>query len=169
MAPRRLTPPGLRHAPGAASSHYRSYLPLRKLMPIVSRRCLLGVCSDVAVPFDSARYKAAAKWAESRTKRHGRALSGSSRTQNSGLLICGFGVQVPGGAPILTWGFAAPGHFSCARFAPMFAPCLLVSSDPAIRGLSKRTRPAPDRGDAPRNRAARPPGRRRPSTARPMV
>jgi alanyl-tRNA synthetase len=38
-------------------------------------------------------------WAESRTKRHRQALSGSSRTRNSALLICGFGVQVPGGAP----------------------------------------------------------------------
>jgi hypothetical protein len=27
----------------------------------------------------------------------------------SGLLIRGFGVQVPGGAPVLTWGFTAPG------------------------------------------------------------
>jgi hypothetical protein len=31
--------------------------------------------------------------------------------QISGLLICGFGVQVPGGAPVLTWGFIVPGHF----------------------------------------------------------
>ena len=36
--------------------------------------------------------------------------------QSSGLLICGFGVQVPAGAPILTWGFTAPGHFLCVRF-----------------------------------------------------
>ena len=41
--------------------------------------------------------------------------------QSSGLLICGFGVQVPGGAPILTWGFIAPGHFLCVRFVPMVA------------------------------------------------
>jgi len=32
--------------------------------------------------------------------------------QSSGLLICGFGVQVPGGAPILTWGFTVSGHLA---------------------------------------------------------
>ena len=66
---------------------------------------LLHVCSAVAVSFDSVRYQAAAKWAESRTKRHRQALSGIRRTQNRGLLIRGFGVQVPGGAPVLTWYF----------------------------------------------------------------
>ena len=28
---------------------------------------------------------------------------GRAETQNSGLLIRGFGVRVPGGAPVLTW------------------------------------------------------------------
>jgi hypothetical protein len=28
---------------------------------------------------------------------------------SSGLLIRGFGVQVPGGAPVLTWGYTTPG------------------------------------------------------------
>ncbi len=37
----------------------------------------------------------------------------------SGLLIRGFGVQVPGGAPGLTWGFITPGHF-CAPGLPGF-------------------------------------------------
>jgi hypothetical protein len=45
------------------------------------RPCLLHVCSDVALPFDSARYQAAAKWAESWTKRHRRTLSGSGWTR----------------------------------------------------------------------------------------
>ena len=88
--------------------------------------------------------------------------------QSSGLLIRGFGVRVPGGAPVLTWGFTAPGHFLCARFVPMFAPCLHACTDPAIRGLSKTAHPAPDAGAcAPEPR--RPSGRRRPAPARPMV
>jgi hypothetical protein len=62
---------------------------------------------------------------------------------SSGLLIRGFGVQVPGGAPVLTWGFIAPGPFVCVRFVHMFAPCLLACTDPAFRGLSKTARPAP--------------------------
>ena len=41
--------------------------------------------------------------------------------QSSGLLIRGFGVQVPGGAPVLTWGFTTPGHF----FASVLSPWLL--------------------------------------------
>src|SRR6185437_1387362 len=61
--------------------------------------------------------------------------------RGSGLLIRGFGVQVPGGAPGLTWGFTTPGHFLCVRFVLMFAPCLLGRTDPAIRGLSKTAPP----------------------------
>jgi hypothetical protein len=64
----------------------------------------------------------------------------------SGLLIRGFGVRVPGGAPVLSWGFIAPGHFLRIRFVPMFAPCLLARTDPAIRALSKTARPASDAG-----------------------
>ena len=74
----------------------------------------------------------------------------------------GFGVRVPGGAPVLTWGFTAPGHFLRVRFVPMFASCLLVSSDPAIRGLSNLARLAPGPGACPRIRAAVS-GRRRPT------
>jgi hypothetical protein len=59
--------------------------------------CLLHVCSAVAVPSGSARYLASAKWAESRTKWHCQALSGSGRTRNSALLI----PLVPG--PIPWW------------------------------------------------------------------
>ena len=40
---------------------------------------------------------------------------------SSGLLICGFGVQVPGAARTLTWGFTAPGHFLCVRFVSVLA------------------------------------------------
>jgi hypothetical protein len=45
----------------------------------------------------------------------------SSIEQDVGLLICGFGVQVPGGAPVLNWGFTAPGDFLCARFVSVVA------------------------------------------------
>jgi hypothetical protein len=41
--------------------------------------------------------------------------------RGSGLLIRGFGVQVPGGAPGLTWGFITPGHF----FVPVLSAWLL--------------------------------------------
>ncbi len=71
------------------------------------------------------------------------------KRQSSRLLICGFGVQVPGGAPDppgLAWGFIAPGHFLCVRFVPMVAPWLLARTDPAIRVLSKTAYPAPDAG-----------------------
>jgi hypothetical protein len=64
------------------------------------------------------------------------ALSGSSRTRNSGLLIRGFGVQVPDGAPtgnVLTWPYTSFGCHEAARFAVMFAPRLLVSPDLVVR------------------------------------
>src|ERR1700722_42936 len=87
---------------------------------------------------------------ENGSSRHMLALFDSSSRRisehRSGLLIRRFGVQVPGGAPVPTWGFIAPGHFLCARFVPMFAPCLLGRTDPAIQDLSKTTRPAPDPG-----------------------
>jgi hypothetical protein len=66
--------------------------------------------------------------------------------QSSGLLIRRFGVQVPGGAPVLTWVSIAPGCCFRVRFVPTFAPCLLAGTDPAIRVLSKTARPAPDAG-----------------------
>ena len=50
------------------------------------------------------------------------------KSTTSRLLICGFGVQVPGGAPILTWGFTGPGPSFRARFVPILpalAPGLL--------------------------------------------
>ena len=114
------------------------------------------------------------------SSRHVLALfDSSSRRINehrSGLLIRGFGVQVPGGAPGLTWGFIAPGHFLCVRFVPMLAPCLLACTDPAIRGLSKTAHPAPDTrtgatGSAPHRPAdaAPPPSCLRPHSTRPMV
>src|SRR6266702_31808 len=45
------------------------------------------------------------------------------------LLIRGFGVQVPGGAPVLTWRFYHLFTLVDGRFRVMFAPRLLVSPD----------------------------------------
>jgi hypothetical protein len=88
--------------------------------------------------------------------------------QSSGLLIRGFGVQVPGGAPVLTWGFTAPGHF----FGSVLSPWLLRGCSRARTqqsGLVKNG-PAGTRsgGMRPRRRTSVP-GRRRPSSARPLV
>jgi hypothetical protein len=58
----------------------------------------------------------------------------------------GFGVQVPGGAPSLTWDFITSSHF-CVRFAPW----LLARTDPPIRGLSKTGRQAPGESHSPRS------------------
>src|SRR5262249_43378270 len=109
--------------------------------------CLLHVCSAVALPSDSARYEAAAEWADSRTKRYRQALPGSTRTLSSGLLIRGFGVQVPGGAPggpVLTWGYPRSGCPREARFLAMFSPRLLVSPDLVV-GVGQRARQDPYR------------------------
>jgi hypothetical protein len=91
------------------------------------------------------------------SSRHVLALFDSSLSrrieQSSGLLIRGFGVRVPGGAPVLTWGFIAPGHFFVSVLSPVVAPWLLARTDPAIRVLSKTARPAPDPGSCgPRSR-----------------
>jgi hypothetical protein len=117
------------------------------------------------------------------SSRHGLALLDSSsrriNERRSGLLIRGFGVQVPGGAPVLTWGFIAPGRFFCVRFVSMAAPWLLACTDPAIRGLSKTAqsgadaacgcrkcchpmRPAHIRGSGRRTGPGAEPGRSRP-------
>src|ERR1035441_646283 len=53
--------------------------------------------------------------------------------QSSRLLICGFGVRVPGGARILTWGFIMSRSPCEGRFWPVVAPRLLVSPDLVAR------------------------------------
>src|SRR5258708_33962914 len=53
--------------------------------------------------------------------------SGRAGTQSSGLLIRGFGVQVPGGAPVLTCGYTRYRSPREGRFRPMFVRRLLVS------------------------------------------
>ena len=68
------------------------------------------------------------------------------------LAECGPGARAERGPDIL-------GHSGLDLSVSMFAPCLLVRTDPAILGLSKRSARRPMRGHAPRNRAA-PPGRR---------
>jgi hypothetical protein len=87
---------------------------------------------------------------------------------SSGLLIRGFGVQVPGGAPDLTWGFTVPGHFFRVRFVHMFAPCLLARTDPAIRGLSKTARPVPNAASGSLDQWSRPPARFRERSRSPL-
>src|SRR5215472_19227669 len=83
---------------------------------------------------------------------------------SSGLLIRGFGVQVPGGAPDLTWGFTASGYFLCVRFVHLVAPWLLARTDPAIRVLSKRPSGAGSVGMRPGTAPSRTVG-----TARPLL
>jgi len=127
-----------------------------------SRPIRIDVCSMFArMP----RYGPAQPGTRSATRMRATGQNGSSRhvlalfnsssrrinEQSSGLLIRGFGVQVPGGAPVLTWGFTTPGLSFDVRFVPMFAPYLLGRTGPAIGGLSKTARPAPDPGTgAPR-------------------
>ena len=82
------------------------------------------------------------------SSRHMLALFDSSSKmifkQSSGLLICGFGVQVPGGAPILTWEYAHSGSPRAGRFGAMFAPRLLVSPRPSPTGrLARPVDPLP--------------------------
>jgi len=72
---------------------------------------------------------------------------------SSGLLIRGFGAQVPGGVPVLTCGFIAPGHF----FVSVLSPWLLRGCSRARTQQSgscqKRPIRRPVRGHSPRNRA----------------
>jgi hypothetical protein len=67
----------------------------------IDHACLLLVCSSAPVRPVSARHYAAGTRAEVR------------------LLIRGFGVQVPGGAPVLTWSFPCFGACMCALVWPV--------------------------------------------------
>jgi 2-(1,2-epoxy-1,2-dihydrophenyl)acetyl-CoA isomerase len=58
------------------------------------------------------------------------------------LLIRGFGVQVPGGAPVLTWGFTTPGYSSCP-FCPHVCSMFARAHGPSNPGLVKTPGPAP--------------------------
>jgi hypothetical protein len=55
----------------------------------------------------------------------------------SGLLISGLGVQVPRGAPYLTWDYIDFRSFSCARFVRLLAPCSLACFSVGGARLSK--------------------------------
>jgi hypothetical protein len=55
--------------------------------------------------------------------------------QSSGLLIRGFGVQVPGGAPALAWYFYRTFTLVGDHFRARFAPRLLVSLDLVVPGM----------------------------------
>jgi hypothetical protein len=61
------------------------------------------------------------------------------------LLIRGFGVRVPGGAPVLTCCFYHLFALAGDRFPAMFALCLLVSPD-LVGGSGQQAWPAPSDG-----------------------
>ena len=111
-----------RHAPHAMAYWYR---------PVRTDVCSMSARMPRYPPTTSGTRSAAPMRAtgQNGSSRHVLALFDSSsrriNEQSSGLLIRGFGVQVPGGAPGLTWGFTAPGHFLCARFVPIFRACWL--------------------------------------------
>src|SRR5207245_206955 len=71
-----------------------------------------------------------------------RTLVTAPERQSSGLLIRGFGVQVPGGAPALTWAYTRFGRPRGGRFGAMFAPRLLVSPDLVPRAVLGGLAPA---------------------------
>jgi hypothetical protein len=129
-----------------------------------SRPVRTDVCSMFArMP----RYAPAASGTRSAARMRATGQNGSSRhvlvflnsissrinEQSSGLLIRGFGVQVPGGAPGLTWGFNAPGHSFCVRFVHLVVPWLLRGCSGAWTQQSgvcqKRAARPPRRGIRP--------------------
>jgi hypothetical protein len=81
-----------------------------------------------------------------RMSQHSRDSSFQKSASEQRILIRGFGVQVPGGAPGLTWGFTTPGHFLCVRFVHMFAPCLLGGRE---RGAGRLVKNGPMTQDQP--------------------
>src|SRR5580700_5523467 len=87
--------------------------------------CLLG-CPGTPrqhpVSAARCRYRRPDKMAAPGTCRH-RPIPGQRGRleQSSGLLIRGFGVQVPGGAPVLTWGLSLHVLF----YVPVLSPCWL--------------------------------------------
>ncbi len=84
--------------------------------------CLLG-CRGTA------RQRAAPRGSRSPGLPYSPARHSIARHHAPLLLIRGFGVQVPGGAPVLTWGYTESRFPREGRFRPMFAPRLLVSPD----------------------------------------
>jgi hypothetical protein len=104
------------------------------------RSTVAPVCSMFArmsrygpVAADITRHPLSRPAVQSGRSRHASAQNGmrqrSKNEQSSRLLICGFGVRVPGGAPALTWRYTRFGRPRGGRFGAMFAPRLLVSPD----------------------------------------
>jgi hypothetical protein len=80
------------------------------------------------------------------------------------LLIRGFGVQVPGGAPALTWGFCCSRLIFMCPFCPCGCSVVARQHGPSNPGfVKKRAVRRPMRGHSPRSRAASY-GRRRPGS-----
>jgi hypothetical protein len=66
---------------------------------------------------------------------------------SSGLLIRGFGVRVPGGAPVLTWGFTTPGLFFVCPVCPHVGSVLARELGPGRGGFVKSGRDRAALGD----------------------
>jgi len=148
----------------AGDAHCLARPSLRCPRPQWSRPVRIDVCSMFA---RMSRYAPALLGIRSAARMRAAGRSGSSwyvlalfdssskriSEQSSGLLIRGFGVRVPGGAPVLTWGFIAPGHFLCVRFVPMLAPRSLVSHEPGSwrARQNQPNRPHPGADGPPRS------------------
>ena len=110
------------HAPRAMAYWYR---------PVRTDVCSMSARMPRYPPTTSGTCSAAPMRAtgQNGSSRHVLALFVSSsrriNEQISGLLIRGFGVQVPGGAPVLTWRFINARSSSCVRFVPISFACSL--------------------------------------------
>jgi hypothetical protein len=98
-------------------------------MILLFARCLLG-CPGTT------RQHPASGGTETGQVAHSPVFTGTQSTDliaEQRTLNRGFGVQVPDGAPVLTWGYASSGLPREGRFGAMFAPRLLVSPDLVVR------------------------------------
>jgi hypothetical protein len=99
---------------------------------------------------------------KSRTNRYRLTLRALFRYQSSGLLIRGFGVQVPGGAPVMSWAFSTGSRVPNVRFMAVSGPWLLHVCSPvqilymavitAHGSLTERDRDGVAKVGAPRGR-----------------
>ena len=126
--------------PRASRGYYEAYLPLGHVADAMFAPCLLG-CRGTArqrpVPRGTGARGLPYSPAGNSIMRHQEVFS---NTLSSGLLIRGFGVQVPGGAPVLTWGYARSGLPREGRFGAMFAARLLTSPDIVYHGARNARR-----------------------------
>jgi hypothetical protein len=106
------------------------------------------------------------------SSRHVLALFDSSSRRinehSSGLLIRGFGVQVPGGAPVLTWDFITSGHFYVSVLSTWLLRGCSRARTQQSGACQKRVARRRIQGHESRIRAASS-GRHRAAPVRPMV